>query len=168
DPTHFSSAVQSIPTQEGERRMQRRQAASRKPRKLSPGGLLGLGLAIIAVVWLVYAFLGELAYPPATQRAGDLEVSLYPTLTGRPRVGDNQFEVKLAEPQGRPVSPAEVAVAYRMGNLGDGSRIATRPEGYGIFSTMLSFSEAGTWDVEVLVRRPGRPEVTVPFHLNVD
>jgi hypothetical protein len=148
--------------------MQQRQEASRKPRKLSPGALLGLGLAIIAVMWLVYAFLGELADPPATQRAGDLEVSLYPTLTGRPRVGDNQFEVKLAERQGQPVSQAEVEVAYRMGSLGDGSRIAARPEGYGIFSTVLRFHQAGTWNVEVFVRRPGRPEVTVPFRLNVD
>jgi hypothetical protein len=59
-------------------------------------------------------------------------------------------------------------VAYRIGSLGDGSRMTTRPEGYGIFSTVLSFPQAGTWNVEVLVRRPGRPEVTVPFHLNVD
>jgi hypothetical protein len=148
--------------------MQRRQAASRKPRKLSPGALLGLGLAIIAVVWLVYAFLDELADPPATQRAGDLEVSLYPTLTGRPRVGDNQFEVKLVERQGQPVSQAEVAVAYRMGSLGDGSWMATRPEGYGIFSTVLRFPQAGTWNVEVLVRRPGHPQINVPFRVNVD
>ena len=148
--------------------MQQRQAASRKPRKLSPGALVGLGLAIITVLWLVYAFLGELACPPATQRAGDLEVSLYPTLTGRPRVGDNQFEVKLAERQDQPVSPAEVAVAYSMGSVGDGSRTATRPEGYGIFTTVLSFPQGGTWNVEVFVRRPGRPEVKVPFRLNVD
>ena len=148
--------------------MQQRQAASRKPRKLSPGALVGLGLAIIAVMWLVYAFLGELAYPPATQHAGDLEVSLYPTLTGRPRVGDNQFEVKLAERQGQPVSPAAVEVAYGMGRVEDENRIATRPEGYAIFSTVLSFPQGGTWNVEVFVRRPGRPEVKVPFRLNVD
>jgi hypothetical protein len=102
--------------------MQRRQATSHKPRQLSPGALLGLGLAIIAVIWLVYAFLGELAYPPATQRAGDLEVFLYPTLTGRRRVGDNQFEVKLGERQGQPVSQAAVEVAYGMGRVGDENR----------------------------------------------
>jgi hypothetical protein len=148
--------------------MQQRQVASGKPRTLSPGALLGLGLAIIAVMWLVYAFLGELTYPPATQRAGDLEVSLYPTLTGRPRVGDNQFEVKLAERQGQPVSAAAVEVAYSMSRVEDENRIATRPEGYGVFSTVLSFPQVGTWNVEVFVRRPGHPEVNVPFRLNVD
>jgi YtkA-like len=148
--------------------MQRQEAASHKQRKLSPGVLLGLGLAIIAVMWLVYVFLGELASPPATQRAGDLEVSLYPTLTGRPRVGDNQFEVKLGERQGQPVSQAAVEVAYGMGRMGDENRMATRPEGYGMFSTVLSFPQPGTWNVEVFVGRPGRPEVKVPFNLNVE
>jgi hypothetical protein len=104
----------------------------------------------------------------ATQHAGDLEVSLYPTLTGRPRVGDNQFEVKLAERQGQPVSPAAVEVAYGMGRVEDENRIAIRPEGYGIFSTVLRFPQLGTWNVEVFVRRPGHPEVKVPFRLNVD
>jgi len=51
-----------------------------------------------ALGWLVYAFLGELAPPQAMQRAGDLAISLYSTLTGRPRVGANQFEIKLRDP----------------------------------------------------------------------
>jgi len=44
----------------------------------------------------------------------------------------------------------------------------TRPEGYGMFSTVLSFPQPGTWNVEVLVRRPGHPEVKVPFSFNVE
>lgn len=136
-------------------------------RTLSRGALLGLGIAVIAVVWIVYAFLGELAQPPATQRVDNLEVSLYSTLTGRPRVGDNQFEVKLHNRQGVPVSQAVVEVAYRMGGMGHANRMATRAEGFGIFSTSLSFPMAGTWNVEVLVRRPGQPEVKVPFSLSV-
>ncbi len=136
-------------------------------RRLHRGTLLGLGIAAIAVTWMVYTFLGELVSPPATQRAGNLEISLYTTITGRPRVGDNQFEVKLREPKGRPVSQAEVEVAYRMGGAEYEGQMATRPEGYGVFSTALRFPQAGTWSVEVLVRRPGRPEVKVPFNLRV-
>ncbi|MGH8059832.1 MAG: FixH family protein, partial [Candidatus Entotheonellia bacterium] len=120
-------------------------AESTRRRQLSRGALLGLGIAVIAVAWLVYAFLGELAPPPATQQVSDLEVSLYPTLTGRPRVGENQFEVKLRDRQGEPVLQAEVEVAYSMGGMGHGRRLGTRPEGYGIFSTMLNFPMAGTW-----------------------
>ena len=92
---------------------------------------------------------------------------MYPTLTGRPRVGDNQFEVKLREPQGRPVLQAEVEVAYNVGGVAYAGRMATRPEGYGVFSTVLHFPQAGAWDVEVLVRRPGVAEVKVPFSLHV-
>ena len=125
----------------------RKEAESHKRRQLSRGALLGLGIVVIGVTWLIYSFLSELAPPPATQRAGDLEISLYPTLTGRPRVGDNQFEVKLRARQGQPVSQAEaeVEVAYSMGGMGHRRRVATRPEGHGIFSTVLSFTIAGTW-----------------------
>ena len=146
----------------------RQETESPKRRRPSRGALVGLALAAIAVGWLIYAFLGELAPPPATQRVGDLEISLYSTLTGRPRVGQNQFEVKLRDPQGQPVSQAEVEVAYSMGGMGHGSWMATRPEGYGIFSTVLSFSMPGTWNAEVMVRRPGLPEVRVPFSLRLE
>jgi hypothetical protein len=122
---------------------------------------------MIALAWLVYVFLGELAPPLDTQQIDDLEVAFYHTLTGRPRMGDNQFEVKLRDRQGQPVSQAEVAVAYSIGIMGYGSLVATRSEGYGIFATMLSFPMAGTWKVEVLVRRPGQPEVKAPFSLRV-
>ncbi|MGH8068540.1 MAG: FixH family protein [Candidatus Entotheonellia bacterium] len=145
----------------------RRQAEPPKRRQPSRGALGGLTIAVIAVGWLVYSFVGELAPPPATQWVGDLEISLYSTLTGRPRVGNNQFEVKLRDRQRQPVPQAAVEVAYSMGSMGHGSRVVTRPEGYGVFSTMLSFPMAGTWNVEVLVRRPGRPEVKVPFSLRV-
>ena len=143
------------------------EAESPQRRKLSRGALLGLGIAVIALAWMGYAFLGELAPPPATHQVGDLEIALYSTLTGRPRVGDNQFEVKLRDRQGQPVSQAAVEVAYSMGSMGHGSRMTTRPEGFGIFSTVLNFSMAGTWTVEVLVKRPGRPEVKAPFSLSV-
>jgi len=120
-----------------------------------------------ALGWLGYAFLGELAPPPATQPAGDLQISLYSTLTGRPRVGANHFEIKLRDPEGQPVSQAEADVVYSMGGVGHGSRMATRPEGYGMFSTVLNFSMPGTWRAEVMVRRLGLPEVRVSFSLLV-
>jgi hypothetical protein len=145
----------------------RREPETPKRHILSRGTSAGLAIAVIAFGWLVYAFLGELAPPSATQQLGDLEVSLYSTLTGRPRVGDNQFEVKLRDRQGQPVSQAEVAVAYSMGSMSHGSLVAMRREGYGIFTTMLDFPMAGTWKVEVLVRRPGQPEIKAPFSLRV-
>jgi YtkA-like len=144
-----------------------RETETPKQRKLSRGALVGLAIAAIASAWLVYAFLGELAPPPATQQVSDLEVSFYSTLTGRPRAGDNQVEVKLRDRQGQPVSQAEVAVAYSMASMEHGSQMAMRPEGYGIFSTVISFPMTGTWNVEVLVRRPGQPEIKAPFSLRV-
>ena len=145
----------------------RRETEPPKRRQVSRGALLGFAIAVIAVGWLVYVFLGELAPPPPTQRAGALEIALYSTLTGRPRVGDNQFEVKLRDRQGQLVSQADVQVVYRMGDMRHGGQMATRSEGYGIFSTVLSFPMGGTWNVEVLVRRPGQPDVKVPFSLSV-
>jgi len=85
------------------------------------------------------------------QQVDDLEIALYSTLTGRPRVGDNQFEVKLRNRQGQPVSQADVEVAYTIGSMGHAGRKATRPEGFGIFSTGLNFPMAGTWTVQVVV-----------------
>jgi hypothetical protein len=146
----------------------RQEIKSPKRRGPSRGALAGFAVTAIALGWLVYSFLSELAPPPATQRAGDLEISLYSTLTGRPRVGANQFEIKLRDLQGQPVSQADVDVVYSMGGMGHGSRMATRPEGYGIFSTVLSFSMPGTWNAEVMVRRPGLPEVRVPFSLRLE
>jgi YtkA-like len=146
----------------------RQETKSPKRRGPSRGALVGLAVTAIALGWLGYSFLGELAPPPATQRVGDLQISLYSTLTGRPRVGANQFEIKLRDPQGQPVSQAEVAVVYSMSGMGHGSRMATRPEGYGTFSTMLSFSMPGTWRAEVMVSRPGLPEVSGSFSLRVE
>jgi hypothetical protein len=97
----------------------------------------------------------------------DLEVSLYSPLTGRLRVGDNLFEVKLRDHQGQPVSQAEVEVADGMDSMGHGSLVAMRREGYGIFTTMFNFPMAGTWKVEVLVSHLRQPEVKVPFRLRV-
>lgn len=145
----------------------RQEGDSPRRRPMSRGALAGLALAVIALAWLLYALVSELATPPATQQVGDLEISLYSTLTGRPRVGDNQFEVKLRDRQGQPVSGANVEVAYSMGGMQHASRMATRPEGYGIFSTVLSFPMAGTWNVEVVVQRPNQPAVQAPFSLKV-
>jgi hypothetical protein len=143
------------------------EAKAGKRRKPSRGALVGFTIAAVTVGWLVYSFVGELAPPPATRRVDDLEVSLYSTLTGRPRVGDNQFEIKIRDRQARLVSQAEVDVDYGMVGMAQGSRLATRPEGYGIFSTVLSFPMPGSWDVEVTVRRPGGPEVRAPFSVQV-
>lgn len=143
------------------------EAEARKRRKLSRGALVEFAIAAIVVAWIIYAFWSQLAPPPATQRVDDLEISLYSTLTGRPRVGDNQFEVKLLHRQGQPVSQAEVDVAYSMVGMAHGRRMATRPEGYGVFSTVLSFPMPGTWNVKVIVRRPSLPEVRAPFSLSV-
>jgi hypothetical protein len=145
----------------------RSHAGAVKRLALSRGALLGLAIAGIAVGWLIYAFVSELVLPPATQRIEDLEVSLYSTLTGRPQVGSNQFEVKLRDHQGQLISQAEVEVSYRTGTMPPGGRVAARPEGFGIFSTVLTFPATGLWQVDVIVRRPGSPTVQVPFNLHV-
>jgi hypothetical protein len=134
---------------------------------LSRGALLGLAIAVIAAMWLIYAFVSELVLPPAAQRVDDLEVSLYPTLTGRPQVGSNQFEVKLRDQQGQLISQAGVEVLYRTATTLAGDRVTARPEGFGIFSTVLAFAAPGRWQVEVIVRRPGRPTIQAPFDLYV-
>jgi len=146
----------------------RQATQSLKRRRPSRGALAGFAAAAIAGGWLFYVFLGELAPPPATQRAGDLEISLYSTLTGRPRVGANQFEVKLRDPLGQPVSQAEVEVIYGMAGTGHRSRMPTRAEGYGLFSTMLSFPMPGNWNAEVMVRRPGLSDVKVLYSLSIE
>jgi hypothetical protein len=144
-----------------------RTTASTRRRLLSPGAWAGLVVACLAVGWLLYTFLQELT-PARTQRLGDLEISLYSTLTGRPRLGVNQFEVKLRDLQGQPVSQAHVAVRYALDGTGSASVTDTRFEGYGIFSVVLNFPEAGDWHATVLVGRPGLPELSAPFIIRVE
>lgn len=144
-----------------------RKAESARKRVLSPGALVGLAVAAVAVGWLVYTFVGELAWPPETQRREDLDISLYSTLTGRPRVGVNQFEVKLRNLRGQPVAEADVTVHYSVDGTAPASRTETRSEGYGLFSTVLNFTRAGNWHATVLVGRPGLPELSAPFIIRV-
>ena len=139
-----------------------------KRRTLSPGALVGFAIAAVAVGWLLYIFMDELAWPPETQRTGEVDISLYPTLTGRPRLGMNQFEVKLRDLRGQPISDADVTVHYSLDGINGVSKIATRSEGYGLFSTVLNFPKAGEWQATVYVRRVRAPELTASFIIRVE
>lgn len=126
--------------------------------------LVGLGLA----GWAVYAFLTSVT-APLVRETGDLKIYLYPTLTGVPRVGDNNFEVKVLDREGRPVDGASVNVRYTMTGMSgmEARTLGARAVTQGIYETTLSLSMAGTWEVGVTVERPGVAPVTVSFPVQV-
>lgn len=102
------------------------------------------------------------------QRVGDLQVALYTTLTGAPRVGENQFEVKLTDLADQPVSDAVVTLQYRMRQMGGSTQAPARAAGLGLYQATLHFPTAGTWDVEVHIERGGKEmgSALFPFPLS--
>ncbi|MBI2371507.1 MAG: FixH family protein [Deltaproteobacteria bacterium] len=126
--------------------------------------LVGLGLA----GWTIFAFLTSVTNP-SVREAGGLKIYLYPTLTGAPRTGDNNFEIKVLDREGRPVDGASVNVRYTMTGMSgmEARTLGARAVTQGIYETTLSLSMAGTWEVGVTVERPGVAPVTVSFPVQV-
>lgn len=85
----------------------------------------------------------------------------FSTAPSPPRKGENQFQVRLTDPQGKPVSGAEVTVVFympampAMGMSAMTARSELRPAGPGIYTGSGALESGGTWQVTVTVRRGG-------------
>lgn len=97
---------------------------------------------------------------------GDLRVLL--TITP-PRVGFNRFEVKASDRAG-PVA-ADARVCLRLVKLDEALAPAVVPlarQGHGTYAAEGgALALAGWWEVEVVVRRRGRPDVSTVFPLRL-
>jgi RND family efflux transporter MFP subunit len=101
---------------------------------------------------------------PARDTA-DVSVSVQ-TVPDPPRSGENIVDVRVKDSAGRPVSGADVLVQFSMPAMPSMNMPAMRaearldPVGEGRFRGPVSLSMAGRWDVNVTVRRQGRPIAT--------
>ncbi len=129
---------------------------------LSTALLLGVGGFIAFALW-------ESLKPPAGPvRAGGLQIQLA-TTPSPARVGVNAVQVHLEE-GGRAVEGARVELRYALDPmvtanptvLADAEAI-----GGGRYRAQVDFARPGPWQVAVLVKRPGRPDVEAQYTFNL-
>lgn len=129
---------------------------------LSAGMLLAVGGFTAFALW-------ESLRPPAGPvRAGGLQIHL--TTTPDPaRVGENQVEVGLRQ-EGQALANAQVELRYALDPLSGGGAMAladAEPLGGGRYRGAVAFGRPGPWQLTVLVKRPGRPDVEAHYTFNL-
>jgi cytochrome c-type biogenesis protein CcmH len=129
---------------------------------LSAALLLGVGGFITFALW-------ESLKPPAGPvRAGGLQIRLV-TTPSPARVGVNDVRIDLEE-SGRAVDGARVELRYTLDPMvGANPTMVADAEtiGAGRYRGRVDFSRPGPWQVAVLVKRPGRPDVETQYTFNL-
>jgi Cu(I)/Ag(I) efflux system membrane fusion protein/cobalt-zinc-cadmium efflux system membrane fusion protein len=108
---------------------------------------------------------GAFAPPPpgvgaVPQPAQEIKVD-FSTTPSPPRKGENQFQVRLTDRQGKPVSNAQVTVLFyipampAMGMSAMTVKSDLRPSGAGIYIDSGVLKSGGTWQVTITVRQGG-------------
>lgn len=124
--------------------------------------LLGVGGFTLFALW------ESLRPPTGPVRAGGLRIHL--ATTPQPaRVGENQVEVNL-DHGGRPVADARVELRYSLDPLAGAGPIQVAEAGpiaEGRYRGAVAFARPGPWQLTVLVKRPGRPDVETQFTFNL-
>lgn len=129
---------------------------------LSAALLLGVGGFVFFALW------ESLAPPGRTVRAGGLQIHLA-TAPNPVRVGENQVELVL-EQGGRSVDDANVELRYALDPLAGSTPLAladARPVGEGRYRGAVAFGRPGPWQLTVLVKRPGVPDVEAQYTFNL-
>ena len=150
-------------------RQEERAGVSAVPRRrgvrvaaLSAALLLGVGGFTLFALW-------ESLKPPAGPvRAGGLHVQLV-TAPHPARVGANQVEVNVRQGD-EPVGDARVELRYILDPMvgANPMQVAdTEAVGGGRYRGQVEFARAGPWQLTVLVKRPGRPDVEAQYPFNL-
>ncbi len=141
------------------------------------------GILLILLVLVVAALLGAVVLRiAAPERAGVPAVTSAPpalaglagdvrlTLTIDPaRPGSNRYDVLALNADRKPLNP-DAGVVLRFLELGEETEPATRalaPRGEGRYAAEGRELAAGWWELEVIVRRPGRPDASTFFPLRI-
>ena len=129
---------------------------------LSAALLLGVG------GFTLFALRESLKPPAGLVRAGGLQIHLG-TAPNPARVGVNKVEVGLRE-GGQAVEEARVELRYTLDPMvGANPTMAVEAEaiGGGRYRGQVDFGRPGPWQLTVLVRRPGRPDVEAAYTFNL-
>jgi membrane fusion protein, copper/silver efflux system len=102
---------------------------------------------------------------PMEKKVGDLTLTLS-TQPEKTKAGENNLRLKVVDKSGKPVTDAQVSFQYTMAMPGMVlSKAEAKHSKDGIYETKANFAMAGTWDVTVVVRRPGQKEIQEKFTL---
>ena len=100
---------------------------------------------------------------PIEKKAGDLTLTLS-TQPEKTKAGENTLRLKIMDKSGKPVTDAQVSFQYTMGMPGMMlSKAEAKHSKNGLYETKANFGMAGTWDVTVIVVRPGQKEIKENF-----
>lgn len=137
----------------------------------------GLGAAVIAITfgvgWLMSAnvipggvFMAQSANS-AAPRTGRAAASKQPSIVLRsqptpPKAGDNNFEVTVKDVAGKPISDADVSLAFYMAAMPVmkmpemRNTVALKHDTSGVYRGSGQVMMAGQWDVTIIVKRNGQ------------
>jgi Cu(I)/Ag(I) efflux system membrane fusion protein len=100
---------------------------------------------------------------PREKKIGDLTLSLE-SQPQKPRLGENIVKLKVRDAKGAPVLDATVNItsAMTMPGMAVGKATAKHIKD-GVYEATVSFAMAGTWEIGVMVQRPGQKPVQEKF-----
>jgi membrane fusion protein, copper/silver efflux system len=99
------------------------------------------------------------------KKIGDLTITLS-TEPEKAKAGENTLRVKIVDNGGKPITDAQVSFQYTMPMPGMAlSKTEAKHAKDGLYETKVNFAMAGTWDVTVMVVRPGQKEIKETFKL---
>ena len=90
------------------------------------------------------------------------------TVPATPKAGETVLRLKLTDPEGKPITNANVLFVYTMPMPGmTDSKVAAIHTKDGVYEGKAMLGMAGTWEVRVTVTTPGRPPITEKFQFAV-
>jgi RND family efflux transporter MFP subunit len=124
------------------------------------------------------AALGSFLPPPPTagaaSQAGALRNNLeFSTIPSPPRQGNNAFQVKLTDPQGKGIAGAQVEVVFVIPPMPEmgmaGKRVAFRlaDKGNGVYEGQGELPSGGTWQLSVVATRAGQTIASKQLSIDV-
>ena len=102
---------------------------------------------------------------PMEKKVGNLSLTLS-TQSEKPKAGENTLRLKITDKDGKIVQDAQVAFNYTMAMAGMASSKAdAKLSKDGFYEAKTNLAMAGSWEVTVIVRRPGQKEIQEKFNV---
>lgn len=102
---------------------------------------------------------------PMEKKVGNLTLTLS-TQPEKPKAGENTLRLKINDKDGKIVQDAQVAFNYTMAMPGMASSKAdAKLSKDGFYEAKTNLAMAGSWEVTVIVRRPGQKEIQEKFNV---
>jgi hypothetical protein len=102
---------------------------------------------------------------PMEKKVQDLTLTLS-TQPEKAKAGDNTLRLKITDKNGKPVTDAQVSFQYTMTMAGMAvSKADAKLSKDGFYEAKTNLAMAGSWEVTVMVRRPGQKEIQEKFNV---